>query len=545
MILRILLLPTLLFSDFSFSLLGEPKYSQNSVFEYANEKAPKGGDIKLGVGGTFDSLNPFILKGNPADGIELIYDSLVVKSSDEIASYYGLLSKDTNISKDWKSVIFTISENAKFSNEKPVLAKDVKFTFETLLEKGSPIYKAHLKGVEKIEILGERKIRFRLSENSSKDLIATIGEMSIFPESESWDEGVPIGSGAYEIEKFESGKFLKFKRRKNYWAENLLSNRGKNNFNSITYEYYRDENVLFEAFKSLDYHFRLENMSKNWATAYDDLDEKFVVEEIKNSVSQGMQGYVFNTRKEKFSDWRVRKGIALAFDFEWANKNLFYGQYTRTNSFFANSIFDSQKFKMPIAGGSYEIRPSLRLAMRSLKDAGCYLKNGKLYFPNGERVKFEVLLYSKGFVRITLPFKRNLAKLGIDLEIKVVDISQYMDRYKKRDFDMIVSTRSQPLLIGGEQFSFWHSSMASVEGSQNLAGIENKTIDLLIEKIKTTESLEELKNFVFLLDRELLENFYVIPQWHIDKFRVAYWKRIHRPEKSPPYDLGFEYWWFE
>jgi microcin C transport system substrate-binding protein len=545
MIFRILLLPTLLFSDFSFSLLGEPKYSENSVFEYANEQAPKNGDIKLGVGGTFDSLNPFILKGNPADGIELIYDSLVVKSSDEIASYYGLLSKDTNISKDWKSVIFTISENARFSNEKPVLAKDVKFTFETLLEKGSPIYKAHLKGVEKIEILGERKIRFGLSENSSKDLIATIGEMSIFPESENWGEGIPIGSGAYEIEKFESGKFVKFKRRKNYWAENLLSNRGKNNFNSITYEYYRDENVLFEAFKSLEYHFRLENMSKNWATAYGDLDEKFVVEEIKNSVPQGMQGYVFNIRKEKFSDWRVRKGIALAFDFEWANKNLFYGQYTRTNSFFANSIFDSQKFKMPIAGGSYEIRPSLRLAMRSLKDAGCYLKNGKLYFPNGERVKFEVLLYSKGFVRITLPFKRNLAKLGIDLEIKVIDISQYMDRYKKRDFDMLVASRSQPLLIGGEQFSFWHSSMASVEGSQNLAGVDNKTVDLLIEKIKTAESLEELKSFVFLLDRELLENYYVIPQWHIDKFRVAYWNKIHRPKNSSPYDLSFNYWWFE
>jgi microcin C transport system substrate-binding protein len=545
LILRILLLPTLLFSDYSFSLLGEPKYSESSSFEYANKKAPKGGDIKLGVGGTFDSLNPFILKGNSADGIDLIYDSLVSKSSDEVASYYGLLAKDTNISEDWKSVIFTISEDAKFSDGKSVLATDIKFTFKTLLEKGSPIYKAHLKGIENIEILNERKIKFTLSEDSSRDLIATIGEMLIFPKSDNWGDGIPIGSGAYKIEKFESGKFVKFQRREDYWGENILPNRGKNNFNSITYEYYRDENVLFEAFKSLNYHFRLENMSKNWATAYDDLDERFVVEEIKNRVPQGMQGYFFNTRLLKFSDWRIRRGIALAFDFEWANKNLFYGQYTRSNSFFANSIFDSEKFKMPIAGGSYEIRPSLRSAMRSLRSAGCYLKNGKLYFKSGDRVKFEILLYSQGFVRITLPFKRNLAKLGIDVEIKVIDISQYIERVKKHDFEMIVSSRSEPILIGGEQFSFWHSSLANVEGSQNIAGVNNKIVDSLIGNIKSAKNLEELKKSVFLLDKELLTNFYVIPQWHIDKFRVAYWNRIHRPKKSPSYDLGFNYWWYE
>jgi microcin C transport system substrate-binding protein len=540
--LLFLIFNSLLLADSSFSLLGEKKYDENFThFEYSNPEAPKGGDIIFGVFGTYDSLNHFNLRGETVQGLELIYDTLFVKSGDEIASYYGLLAKDINISSDWKSVIFTIHEDARFSDGKSVLAEDVNFTFQTLLTKGSPIYKAHLRGVGKIEILGERKIKFEVDK---KDLITTISTIKIFSK-EFFNNDIPVGSGAYKIEKNDFGSSIKYIRRDDYWGKDLSPNVGKYNFDSITYDYYRDENVLFEALKSLRYHFRYENISKNWVTGYDGLQEKFTIEEIPHKLSQGMQGFWFNTRLPKFQDVKIRQGIALAFDFEWANRNLFYGQYKRSNSFFSNSIFDSKEFQMPEAGGSYQIRPSLRKAMRLLISAGCYLQNGKLYLPNGEQLKFTLLLGSSGFVKVALPFKRNLGKLGIDLEIEVVDPSQYYLKYKKFEFDMVVRTLWQPLLVGSEQFSYWHSSLAKVEGSQNLSGIENQKIDSLIEKIGNSENFIELQSLVFELDRELLKNFYVIPHWHIDKFRVAYWKRVHRPEISPLYDLNIENWWFE
>jgi microcin C transport system substrate-binding protein len=537
----------------SISLYGTPKYDDNFThFKYSNPSAPKGGDIILGVGGTFDSFNPFVMKGISADDIELIYDTLLVQSLDEVSSYYGVLAEDINVSEDYKSVIFTLRDNIKFSDGETLHSDDVKFTFETLLKDGSPPYKSYLRGVKSVKALDKKRVKFIFKDDTNRDMVATVGSISILPQHFWKDRDfktssleIPVGSGAYKIESFKAGHSVTFKRRDNYWGKNLAVNIGKYNFDSIKYDYYRDENVLFEAFKSLNYHFRHENISKNWATEYQNLDNRFVVEEIKHQLPQGIQGFFFNTRRDKFQDKRVREAIALAFDFEWTNRNLFYGQYKRSESFFSNSDFGYKDFQLPKAGGSYEIRPSLRKAMKLLKEAGCYLESGKLHFKDGKRVKFEMLLYSNGFVRVTLPFQRNLKKLGIDMGIRLVDLSQYIQRLRKFQFDMVIGSRGQSLIIGGEQFSYWHSTGADVEGSMNIAGVKNDKIDRAIKKITSSNSLEELYGASQELDYELLTNFYTVPHWHIDKFRVAYWKQIKRPEFSPPYGLNFNFWWFE
>ena len=542
-----------LFSSESFSLYDSPKYQDYFTnFEYRNPNAPKGGDIVLGVSGTFDSFNPYILKGIPADNMELIYDSLMVKSDDEISTYYGLLAEDVNISEDYKIVVFTIRDEAVFSDGVQVSAYDVKFTFDTLLKEGSPAYKSYLSGIKNITVLDSWRIRFEFTQDSNRDMISTVVTINIFPEH-FWESRdfkkssleIPIGSGAYRIESFRAGHSIKFVRNIDYWAKNLAVNRGKYNFNSIKYDYYRDENILFEAFKSLNYHFRQENISKNWVTEYGSLGKDFIVEEIQHSLPQGIQGFFFNIRKDKFNNPKIRKAIALAFDFEWTNRNLFYNQYKRSESFFSNSEFDSKSFHLPKAGGSYEIRPHLREAMKILKEAGTYLKNGKLYLKNGEQLKFEIILVSSGFVKVVLPFKKNLAKIGIEIAVKLIDISQYIQRLRKFDFDMVVSSRTQSLVVGGEQNIYWHSHGSNIEGSLNIIGIQNSEIDSAIEKINISKNLKELKKAVFDLDRELLENFYVVPHWHIDRFRVSYWNKIHRPKESPPYGLDFNGWWFE
>jgi microcin C transport system substrate-binding protein len=547
----VVLLLSSLFGDSAVSIFGKPKYEDGfQSFDYVNPEAPKGGDIKMGVRGTFDSLNPFILKGVSADDIHLIYDTLAVKSSDEVDSYYGLLAEDIEIGKEFKKVKFRLRKEAKFHDGVSVTAEDVKFTFELLLSEGSPSYKQFLSPIDKIETLSTQEVVFYFKDGSSKDMPLSISTIEILPKhfwkDKSFKESsttVPVGSGPYRVSNFKTGNSLKLERVKNYWAKDLPVNRGRFNFNSITYDYYRDETVLFEAFKSLNYHFRLENISKNWVTGYKNLGDKFRVEEIKNSLPQGMQGFFFNTRRDVFSDKRVRKALSLAFDYEWTNRNLFYDQYRRTESYFANSPY-STEFSLPKAGGSYEIRPQLREAMRLLKSAGWRLKDGKLQ-KDGEAFQFEIVLVSPSFVRVVLPYKRNLSKLGIDMNIRVVEIGQYIKKLKTFNFDMVVFLRGQPLLLGGEQRGFWHSSMRDIEGSQNLAGVNSLEVDKAIKNLENSKSLEELLKAGKELDKALLDGWYAVPHWHIDRFRVAYWSRLKRPKKTPQYDLNFHSWWFE
>ncbi len=544
----------LLKSQDSFSLYSDKlKYDSNfSNFEYVNVNAPKGGEIILGANGTFDSLNQFTLGGISADDLYLIYDSLMIKSADELSSYYPLIAKDINISSDYKKILFEIRQNVKFSDDVNLTTRDIKFTFEILMTKGSPIYKAIFKDIKNIKIIDDYKIEFELLENSSRDLIGRIATTEILPshfwENKKFDgEQSPIGTGAYKIKYLSRGNYIIFERRTDYWGANLPVNRGRFNFNRIKYDYYRDESVSFEAFKSLQYHFRLENMAKNWVNGYKNLSKNdFVIEEINHSIPQGIQGFFFNSRLEKFSDWRIRKAIALTFDFEWSNKFLFFEQYKRSNTIFANSDFGYKKFELPKGGGSIEIRDSLREAMKLFNEAGYILKDGKLISQkNGEPMRFELLLNSTGFVRVALPWKQNLKKLGIEMTIRNIDISQYIEKVKKFNFDMIVSSRGQELIVGGEQFGYWHSSLADINGSLNIIGIKDSEVDSAINEISRAENLEKLKIGVEKLDRAIIEKFYIIPHWHINRFRVAYWKKLHHSEVTPKYDLGFETWWFE
>ncbi len=537
----------------SFSVYGEPKYSSDFLyFDYVNPQAPKHGEIILGSNGTFDSLNQFALGGIPADDLYLIYDSLMFKSADEISSYYPLIAKDINISDDWKTIKFTIREDVKFSDDIFLTTDDINFTFYILRNSGSPIYKSIFNGIENIEIINKHEILFKLKKDANRDLISTIATTEILPHHFWKDkkfngEQIPIGSGPYKISNLDRGSFLQFERRENYWGWNLPVNRGRFNFNKIKYDYYRDETVLFEAFKSLRYHFRLENMAKNWVNGYKNLDNNnFIIEEINNSIPQGIQGFFFNTRIDKFNDWRVRKAIALTFDFEWSNKFLFFNQYKRSESIFSNSDFGYKNFILPKAGGSIEIRDNLREAMKLLNDAGYILKNGELIsLKNNQPMRFELLLNSAGFVRVSLPWKRNLKKIGIDMTIRNIDISQYMTKLRKFEFDMVVASRGQQMIIGGEQFGYWHSSQANIEGSLNIAGIKNNEVDSAIDEINNASNIENLKISSAKLDKAVLENFYIVPHWHINKFRIAYWKKLHRPKITPKYDLAFDTWWFE
>jgi microcin C transport system substrate-binding protein len=280
-------------------------------------------------------------------------------------------------------------------------------------------------------------------------------------------------------------------------------------------------------------------------TGYKNISKEIVREEIPHRIPQGIQGFFFNIRKPKFRDWRIRKAIAYAFDFEWENKYLFYNQYKRSESFFTNSPYAYGKFRLPKAGDSYKIRPHLRAAMKLLKSAGAYLKDGKLHLKNGSQLKFTILLVSKGFVKVVLPFKKNLARLGIDVDIRLLDVSQYIRKLKNFDFDMVVASRRYPNILGKEQRELWGSESANIKGSLNIIGIQDKEVDFWIEKIENAKTLEELRSSAKMLDKRLLEQFYVIPHWYIDYFRVAYWKRLHHVSALPKYDLDFFGWWYE
>jgi microcin C transport system substrate-binding protein len=563
------------------SVYGKPDFSK---LNYINQNAPKGGTFKQGVYGYFDSLNPFILKGESVDGIEKIHDSLLFQNPNEPFSFYGLIAKDINISNNFKTAIFTLRPEAKFSDNSQITAFDVNFTFNILKTKGHPFYRQYLASIENIEILSPEKIKIDLTQNSSRDMILNIGTISILSsnfwknrdfEKESLTDLEPveiIGNGAYLVDSFKVGKYLKLKINPNYWGKNLNINRGRNNFEFLKYDYYRDENVLFEAFKSKNYDFRHENIAKNWATGYNgnyfDSGE-IITKKIKNSIPQGMQGFFFNTRNPIFKDRRIRKAIFLAFDFEWLNKNIFYNQYTRTNSFFANSIFASSgkpnreeleilqdfnqtflpknlfnEFKIKKINNYFDLRKNLRKAMRLIKSTGeWHLVNGKMrHKTTNQQLKFEILLASKGFVRVVLPFKKNLARLGIDLNIRLVEPSVYIRKIQDFKFDMVVSLIRSSTVIGNELFNRFHSKSANISGSQNLAGIQNLIVDNLIEKIVQTQDLEQLKNRVYVLDRVLLNEFYVIPHWYLSYFRIGYSSDFEF-KKMPEYNLDLDSWW--
>lgn len=573
------------------SLTGEIKYPADFPhFDYVNPQAPKGGTLRLSAIGSYDSFNTFIPRGTAAGGVGLIYETLMTSAADEISSEYGLLAEAVKHPPDFSSVTYRLREGAKWHDGKPVTPEDVIFSLDAL-KSAHPHFAGYYRNVQKAEKTGEREVTFTFDETGNRELPHIVGQLTILPKH-FWEDTdgtgarrdltkttleAPLGSGPYRIKPgFQPGRSLTLERVPDYWGTDIPARIGTNNFDEITYTYFRDSDVALEAFKAGQYDFRLENIAKNWATAYDfpaRRDGQVVLETHPIRSSGVMQAFAFNTRKPKFQDPRVRRAFDLAMNFEDMNRLLFFGQYERIESYFQNTELASSglpegreleilnevksevppevfttPYKSPEAPTPEAFRANLREALRLLGEAGWTIKDigGKRVLANaaGEVMKAEFLLNSSTFERVVLSYAQNLERLGIESTIRTVDPSQYENRMRAFDFDITVDSWGQSLSPGNEQRDFWGSAAADREGSHNTVGIKNPAIDKLIDKVIFAKDRADLVAATHALDRVLLWNHYVVPQWTTPDYRFAYWKRIAHPGKLPEFGLGFpEIWW--
>jgi microcin C transport system substrate-binding protein len=561
---------------------GAAKYQKGfSHFDYVNPDAPKGGTLRMAViANGFDSFNPFTIRGAAAAGISTyVYDTLLESSADEPFSEYGLIAESIETPPDRSYAIFNIRKEARFQDGEPITAEDVKFSFETLTTKGHPGYRNYYAGVTKVTVENSHRIRFDFGETSNRELPLILGQLPILPahywaEREFGESGLtpPVGSGPYRIGDYEAGRSITYERVEDYWAKDLPVRKGRFNFDHIRYDYYTDDTVALESFRAGNFDFRVESSAKNWATAYtgSQFDNGTVIKEsIEHHRPTGMQGFLYNTRRSVFSDPKIREALAYAFDFEWANKNLFYGQYTRTDSYFENSelassglpegreleILDpfrsqlsdevfTKVYEPPTTDGQKGLRENLRIALSLIRSAGYSIRDGKMTNEKtGEPLAFEILLAQKTFERVVLPFKSNLARLGIDVTVRLVDTNQYVQRLREFDFDMITQVLPQSDSPGNEQRDYWHSSNIDVNGSKNYTGVNSPVVDQLVDEVIQAPDREELVERVRALDRVLLHGYYVIPHWHFASDRVAYWNKLQRPKVTPKNGIDLNNWW--
>ena len=558
---------------------GEVKYdhpdSKTRHFDYVNPDAPKGGELNLSAIGSFDSLNPFIIKGQPASGIaflgqSFLYDSLMEQSYDEPFSMYGLLAESIEMPISRKWVAFNIRAEAKWADGEPVTAHDVVWTFNTVLEHGKPFFKAYYGDVEKVEATTDKRVRFTFKHTDNAELPLIISQMAVLPKHYWAVEGrdfkttsldAPLGNGPYTVGKVDAGRSIEFIRNPDYWGKDLAINKGRFNYDRITYDYYKDSNVALEAFFSGEFDFQVENTAKLWATAYDAPaveNGDIIKEEIAHNRPQGMQAFLYNIRRPVFQDKAVREALSYAFDFDWSNKQFAYGTYTRTDSFFENSELAAQdgapqgrvleileeyrgkiaedvfttRYTPPKTDGSGKNRINLRKAAQLLDAAGYKLGDDgiRVHETSGQRLVFEIIDANPLFERWVLPYVANLKKVGVEASFRVLDPAQYQNRMDNFDYDMTISSMGQSSSPGNEQRDYWSSAKADLVGSRNYIGIKDPVIDEIIEKLIQAPSREELVAYTRALDRVLLSGHYLIPQWHIDHFRVAYWKKLGRPE---------------
>lgn len=556
-----------------------PKYPADfKHFDYVNPDAPKGGILRSAGFGGFDSLNPFISKGVPADDIGLIYDTLARQGLDEPFTEYGLIAGKIEKAPDNSWVRFYLRPEAKFNDGHPVRAEDVVFSFDTLIKDGSPLYRSYYADVDQVVAENPLTVLFKFKHTNNRELPLIIGQLPVLPKhwwaTRDFSKGnleIPLGSGPYKVVEVKPGRSVRYERVKDYWGKDLPVNKGFYNFDKLSTDYYRDNTVALEALKAGAFDFWQEMTAKNWATAYDVpavREGRLIKEEIPNGNPQGMQGFIFNLRKPMFQDVRVRQALSLLLDFEWTNKQLFFGMYTRTKSYFDNSDMGSRglpseaelkildplrdklpaslftdEFKLPVTDGSGIIREQQRKAFQLLKDAGWKIVGDKMVDTDGKPVTIEFLLAQTEFERVLLPFKRNLADIGINLEIRRVDVSQYITRRRSRDYDMIVGSFPQSSSPGNEQRDYWTSSAADRPGSYNLIGLKDPAVDTLVDGLINADSRQSLIDHTRALDRALLWGYYVIPNWHIKTWRLAYWDHLGHPDKTPLYDIGTMTWW--
>jgi microcin C transport system substrate-binding protein len=582
---------------------GDLKYPADFAhFDYARPDAPKGGALRLGAIGGYDSFNGFILRGSPAEGLELLYDTLLVESADEPFSCYGRLVETMEVPADRSSVTFDLRPGARWHDGKPITADDVVFTFNSLMEKGHPSFKFYYKSVQAVEKLGERRVRFAFSQDeTNREMPLIIGQIAVLPKHywEGRDLAAttldpPLGSGPYRLKAFEANRYVTYERVPDYWAADIPVCRGLYNAGEITYEYYRDQVVLLEAFKAGKLDIHVESMAKNWATAYDlpaVTQGLMLKEEIPHQRTAGMQAYVFNLRRPIFQDPRVRQAVACAFDFTLSNRKFFYDSYTRCRSYFGNSELEAKglpegeelevlrqldkespgqvppevftaEYNAPSTGPwtdekehSRAMRQNLRQAKDLLQAAGWTVRaedralvNQAVRDARNEPMPFafEVLLVSPAFERITLPFTQELEKLGIKATVRTVDTAQYQNRVDSYDFDMVVQSWGQSQSPGNEQRDMWTTQAAGTNGSQNLAGIRSPAVDKAVDLVIQAADRKSLVQRTRALDRLLQWGHYVVPQWYYGRDRVASWDKFGRPAVVPLRGgVNLMAWWLD
>lgn len=559
---------------------GEAKYPADfSHFDYVNPEAPKGGELVLATIGTYDSFNRYASRGDAEVNSEAFYDTLMVDSDDEIGVLYPLIAESIEYPEDYTWVAFNLNPEARFQDGTAITADDVVFSFNKFMDQGVSFVKNYYKDVKNVTALSPHKVKFIFSK-SNRDYIAGLASFNILPKQYWADRDLseplnepPLGSGAYRVVDYKMGQFATYELIDEYWAADLPSRKGQQNFKRIRYDYYRDDTVALEAFKAGEFDFRRENVAKQWAEGYDVPAVKngnIIKEELQHKIPQPMQAFVFNIQREPFKDRRVREALNYLLDFEWLNKNLFYSSYTRNTSYFENTPYKAQgkpdgleleilsKYRDQLpkevfsdawrpnkTKGDGNIRNEMRQALRLLKEAGWELKDKKLVNTKTDKpFSFEILLYSPSMERVVLPFKRNLERVGIDVSVRMVDTTQYLNRLRSRDFDMTPQGYSAMPYPSSNMKLRWHTDY--MDSTYNQAGVSNPVIDDLLEKIEASQEDEErLLALGHVFDRVALWNYYVIPQWHSKSFRIAHWNKFSRPDTRPKYAIGLDSWWYD
>jgi microcin C transport system substrate-binding protein len=574
------------------ALMGEPKYPTGFPhYEYVNPDAPKGGLVRLGVQGTFDSFNLVIagVRGELAAGLGLIYDTLMTSPLDEASAEYGLIAEALRYPADYSQVTFRLNPDARWHDGEPITVSDVIFSFD-VLKANSPSYAFYYRNVVSAEETGEGEVTFVFDEINNRELPQIVGQLPILPRH--WWEGAradgtprdvtqtmlepPLGSGAYRIGRFEAGRTMRYERVEDYWAADLNVNVGKNNFDEIRFEYFRDATVLVEAFKGDRLDWRSENSARNWATAYDfpaKSEGRVILEEFPITSSGRMQGYVFNLRRPQFQDERVRRAFNYVFDFEDINRTIFFSQYTRINSYFEGTELAStglpegreleileelrgkipeRVFTEPYTNPSHstaeERRVNQRRAVALLQEAGYELRGRQMvHVESGRPLTLEFLGFQPTDERHVLPYQQALARIGVTLTLRIVDPAQYQNRLRNFDFDVVTHLWAQSLSPGNEQRNYWSSEAAERQGSQNIAGIQDEAIDRLIERVIFATDREDLVAATHALDRVLLAHHFVVPQWTSGTQRTARWNRFSHPEVMPAYGASAfpTIWWYD
>ncbi len=567
-----------------FSVFGCLKYSPNFTnFNYVNPNAPKQGKIKLGSLGTFDSLNPYIIKGTAPEGIIRCHATLLAQAYDEIASHYGYVAHSLEVAPDGSWVIFHLNPKACFSDGTPLTADDVLFSFEILRQKGLPLYRSYYQAVSRVEKLSSHQVKFCLKSTKSRELVAILGQIPVF--SKAFYDQIPFDqtsltpppcSGPYTIARVEAGRSLTYQRVPGWWGQNLPSQKGCHNFETIQVDFYRDPTAMFEAFKNGELDMRIEMSAKTWVTDYHfPAFEKGYVKKysVQHQLSYGSYGLYFNTRRALFKDRLVRMALTEMFDFNWLNKNLLYNQYKRNITYFPAFPFAAlglpdqeerallepyknelppelfnQPFTLPNHETVQDINASRTKALELLKRAGWVLKDQKLVnIQTGQPFVFEFLINNPMIQKIALHFQNYLKKIGIEMKVTLIDVSTYQERYDRQDYDMILHVIPQSPTPGNEQRDMWSTAAASQAGTWNVSGIKNPVIDALIEKIIESPDYETLIVRTRALDRVLLWGYYMIPAWHQDTVPIAVWDRFGFPNPMcPPYaPTSINSWWFD